>query len=135
MRSLPSLLFVVALSTVACVAAPTRSPTPTQPVGLALATFAVWPLPSNSACAGVGLGPLPFTLEGSPSEGVYGLLGSGKKIQTIWPPGYIAQFTPLLVVLDPNGRVVARAGLNLDIDEPLGLVPCVGPDMIAMVPA
>jgi len=111
---------------------PTASASPVP--GLPLPTLPVWPLPSNSACGGVGLGPDPFTLEGSPSDGVYGRLGSGYRIPTQWPPGYFATFEPKLAVHAPDGSVIAHAGDSLDVIEMGGLYLCTTPDVIQFLP-
>jgi hypothetical protein len=35
--------------------------------------------------------------------------GRGRR-DVIWPPGYVARFTPMLEVLDETGRVIFRDG-------------------------
>lgn len=115
-------LLLVAVMVAGCdtsVVNPTRKP---EASGMPLPTLVVWPMPTNPTCGGVVLGPPPFTLEGSPTDGVYGLLGSGHRVPVLWPPGYRALFTPTLVVVDPSGNIVARAGLRIDIDHPIGSV-------------
>jgi hypothetical protein len=112
---------------------PTPSVGPTL-TGLALPTLSVWPLPSNATCSGVGLGPPPFTLEGSLADGVYGRLASGKRIPTQWPPGYFATFDPDLAVHAPNGSVIARAGDSLDVGGIGGLFICTDPDLVQFLP-
>jgi hypothetical protein len=117
-----------------CLAA---SPTPSSgpPVsGMALPTLSVWPLPRNAACAGVELGPTPFTLEGSRADGVYGLLASGKRIPTQWPPGYVATFDPELAVHAPDGSIVAKAGDSLDVGGIGGLFICSTPEVVQFLP-
>lgn len=114
----------------------TASASPVGPTmtGLALPTLSVWPLPSNAACGGVGLGPTPFTLEGSPADGVYGLLASGKRIPTQWPPGYFATFDPELAIHAPDGSVIAGAGDSLDVGGIGGLFICTTPDVVQFLP-
>ena len=38
----------------------------------------------------------------------------GKRIEVIWPEGYIARYAPSLEVLDPTGQVVLEAGDFVD---------------------
>jgi hypothetical protein len=38
----------------------------------------------------------------------------GRREEIIWPPGYTAQFTPNLVVLDADGDIVAIEGAHVD---------------------
>jgi len=112
------------------------SPIPTSPVaGSPLPTLAGWPLGSNSVCVGEEIGPAPLKLEGSADEGVYVLLANGVRIPTFWPPGYTVVYAPTLLIFDPLGQIVARAGLDLAIDNPTGLDPCFGADSVGMIPA
>jgi hypothetical protein len=59
----------------------------------------------------------PFTLEGDASKSppVWGVDGAGATFAIFWPPGFTARFGPALEVLDPSGRVVARAGVVRDL--------------------
>ena len=108
---------------------------PTLPAGgVALPTLSVWPLPSNATCGGVGLGPPPFTLEGSAADGVYGLLGSGTRVPTQWPPGYFATFSPSLAIHAPDGSVIAHGGDSLDVASLGGLYICTVPAVIQFLP-
>lgn len=137
-RECPVLRFAglacVALLVAACQTAPaTPSVRPTT-TGLALPTLPGWPLPSNATCGGVALGPTPFTLEGSPADGVYGLLASGQRIPTEWPPGYVATFDPELAIHAPDGSVIARAGDSLDVGGMGGLLICTTPDVVQFLP-
>jgi hypothetical protein len=91
-----------------------------------LPRLVLWPLPSNAACARVEMGPTPFTLEGSPSAGVYGLLASGRRVRTEWPPGYFATFDPSLAIHAPDGSIIAMAGQDLTARSVGGLFICTG---------
>ncbi len=125
MRQLPTLSLVVLVS--ACAAPPalpraadapsairaTRSPlfTPTP-------APQVFELPAqpgfNGTCAGLGI---EAELHGDPDDPrVTWIVERGTRMETIWPPGYTAQFTPDLVVFDAHGDVVAVEG-----DETTGL--------------
>ena len=142
-------LVVSALVAIACTSAPTASPAgTTAPVatlleGVALPTLAVWPLPANWACGGVGLEGT-VTLEGSPGEGVYGLWtrtppAAGtpyppQRVPITWPPGYRAVFGPTMTIQDSQGEVVASAGTDLQEQSRLGdLLICIEGDRIEML--
>jgi hypothetical protein len=132
---LPSTI-ALGVSACATIAACLSTPTPSSAVsGSPLPTLAGWPLGSNSVCVGEEIGPAPLKLEGSVAEGVYVALANGVHIPTFWPPGYTVLYAPTLEILDPSGRVVARAGLDLAIDRPTGLDPCFGADSVGMIPA
>jgi hypothetical protein len=120
-----SVLAVVAFLASACgPSAVPGSPSPTAISGLPLPTLEPWPFPSNSACGGVQLGPT-LTLQGSPADGVYAQWGD-RRLPTRWPPGYVAQFTPNLVVRAPDGTVAATAGTDLTVGRIAGLTICTG---------
>jgi hypothetical protein len=61
-------------------------------------------------CAGVGF--VGATINGSPDDPVVVWVDrGGTNLRLSWPSnGYVAQFTPLLEVIDPSGQVVFRAG-------------------------
>lgn len=125
-------LAVFALTCLAVLVAACQPATPST--GLALPTLAGWPLPSDEVCDMVGLGPRPFTLEGSLADGVYGLNGDGERIPTQWPPGYVATFTPALAVHAPDGTIVAKAGDDLYGAIRGGLAICLEPSLVMFIP-
>ncbi|HXX60012.1 MAG TPA: hypothetical protein VEI48_01830 [Candidatus Sulfotelmatobacter sp.] len=62
-----------------------------------------------TACAGVGVSAV---LHGSAADPRVAWLVNdlGTRLDVVWPPGYLARFTPNLEVLDGNGVVVLKAG-------------------------
>jgi len=94
---------------VACVAdpAPTQSVSTLAPGQFALATAV--PAIANSSCAGVGL--TDDVLHGAPGDPGTAWVGSGeRRIELVWPPGFVARFSPTLEVVDATGKVVLREG-------------------------
>jgi hypothetical protein len=116
----------VILALGACLSGCAGGATSPPPVGMALPTLPVWPLPSNSTCGGVGTTSL--ILMGTEADGVYAQTATGAKVPVLWPPGYTAVFSTGLEIRDPEGRVVARGGLDLEKSGPTGLTPCFGRD-------
>ena len=59
---------------------------------------------------------IPFTLTGDShaTPSVWGIDNTGRRFDIVWPYGFHARFDPALEVLDPTGRVVAKAGLVSD---------------------
>lgn len=127
-------LTLLALAAVVASACTSTSPTGTRPAGDPLPVLAPWPLPTNYACGGVGMGP-ELTLEGSHADGVYALLNGSQRIPIRWPPGYTAMYDPQLSVRDPQGVVVGQAGTDLEQDTLTGgLLICVEGSQIEMLP-
>jgi hypothetical protein len=97
-----------------------------------LPTLAIWPLPPNYGCAGVGM-QAPLVLAGSPEEGVYGLWTQNRHVPIRWPPGYRVIYAPELTIVNPGGGIIARAGADLLQQRLGGLLICLGPQ-IEMLP-
>jgi hypothetical protein len=86
--------------------------------------------PGNFACGGVGYDPEPI-LRGDPRNDppVWAEFGGGHRAAIVWPPGYTGVFDPDLIVLGPDGAIVAREGRSLaeGPDNPWpGLFICAG---------
>jgi hypothetical protein len=83
--------------------------TPTQSAKVVeLPTLPAW----NGICAGVGMNAV---LHGDADDPrVTWVVERGRRNEIIWPPGYVAQFTPNLVVLNAEGQVAALEGDRVD---------------------
>jgi len=132
-----SVLLVAALAMASCTSASASfTPSGTTPPGMPLPAMSWWPPPTGvvAACGGVGMGPV-LTLQGSPADGVYGLLNGTKRIPILWPPGYRVVFDPSMRVLDPTGKVAADVGDDL-LAQYLsgGLLICTEGTQIEMMP-
>lgn len=92
-------LLAILLGAVACSATPSLS----KP---ALPTLTS----DNGACREIGL--MGATLAGSPADPRVAWLefGDEGRREILWPPGFTAQFTPELEILDASRTVVFRAG-------------------------
>jgi hypothetical protein len=64
-------------------------------------------------CSGVGF--IGAKIRGSPDDPVVVWVDrDGTNLKLAWPSnGFVAQFTPLLEVVDPSGQVIFRAGDNV----------------------
>jgi len=75
------------------------------------------PLPTVAAdrgiCRGVGL---EAQISGDPRDprAIWLTGRDGGRMEALWPPGYSVRFTPGAEVLDERGRVVYRAGDQVD---------------------
>ena len=83
--------------------------TPTPPVtAVGLPTLPEW----DGSCPGIGM---DAELHGDADDPrVAWVVDRGRREEIIWPPGYTAQFTPNLVVLNAEGDVVAIEGAHVD---------------------
>ncbi len=97
-----------------CTALVPSSPPPptTSAAGISLRATTNWPTAPATppACAGVGLDAVLHGDAGDPAVAwITDRAGAGR-IEVIWPPGYLARFSPRLVVVDPTGAIVHREG-------------------------
>jgi hypothetical protein len=114
---------------------PSVQPTPSSSAvaGLPLPTLHDWPFPSDGVACGGEYLESPLTLEGNPSDGVYAQWGN-RRLPTQWPPGYVATFTPDLVVYAPSGDIVAHAGTDLNQPRVGNLLPCTSAGGVDFLP-
>ena len=118
-------LVLLAWSTAACDPQVGGQPS-TSPIGtLVLPTLAAVPLATGDECSSASLGP-GLRLAGSPTEGVYATSGENR-VPIQWPEGgYVAAFTPELMIRSPfDGSVVAVAGEDLGDGRLGNLFVCV----------
>lgn len=99
-------------------AAPTpRSPaTASAPASLGEGLFALPTVAALAdACGGVGLEP-PARLTGDPDDPRVAWIVQDEfgRMDVLFPPGFVARFTPQLEVLDVSGVVAAREGDQID---------------------
>ena len=75
----------------------------------------------GDVCGGVGLPPLRFRVDAAEADPIWlEPETGGQRIIPVFGAGFRAAFTPDLVVLGPDGQIVARDGTPLDPDASLG---------------
>jgi hypothetical protein len=97
---------------------------------IALPTEQPQALPPGASlmCAGIGISAV---IHGDPADPhvTWLIAQPGARLETRWPPGYQAQFNPMLEVLDATGAVVLREG-----DHVNGGWETSGQDVLLLVP-
>jgi hypothetical protein len=83
-------------------------------------------------CGGVGTDGT-WRLRGDPNDPMLVWFQQGRRrVETMWPDGYFAPFSPRLEVIGPDGRVFARDGSPYrQAPNPTRLQPCWGGDTAA----
>lgn len=90
---------------------PASAPPNRLPGDVPLPTFAPTVNGYTQACAGVGY-PMEVRIHGSASDPALAwvVFPDGHRENLLWPPGYHAQFSPGITVLNRQDHVVAREG-------------------------
>lgn len=127
-------LLLIALAVTACsadggVASPdappqrVNTPSPTLPsaVSTAATTLRTFPLRRNGDCDAMAIdNPVTGRLMGDPKdqrEPVWLERDDGTRLSVVWPAGFTVQFEPELALHDEQGRVVARNGDQVTLDQ------------------
>lgn len=97
---------------------PTASPSEAPPAGTALRTFPIW---EAADCDAIGVdNPVIGRLEGDPEdpqEPVWLMREDGTRLSVVWPAGFSVRFEPDATLYNELGRVVARAGDAVTLNQ------------------